>query len=278
MTFRIAHFSDVHLSPLPAISFGQLNLKQWLGLANWQLGRKHQQSRAVLDRLIDDLRCQQVDHIVITGDLANLGLQAELRAAAQFVAGLGGPERVTVIPGNHDAYAGTDFSVLSPWMLSNAAAEKIFPRRDGFPFLKIYGEIALIGLSSAVRTPPFYASGRLGDAQLAHLESILPSLSEQSLARVVLIHHPPLPGQCGPRRGLEDAEDLLTVLKKHGAELILHGHNHRWMTAAVPPLNTPVIGVPSASSTAAHDPAAYAIHTFARQDARWTVTTERRQP
>lgn len=278
MTFRIAHLSDVHLSPLPAISFGQLNLKQWLGLANWHLGRKHQQSRAMLDRLTEDVRQQRVDHIVITGDLANLGLQAELDAAARYVASLGGPERVTVIPGNHDAYAGTDFSALAPWMQSNAPGTQISPRRDGFPFLKVFGEIALIGLSSAVRTPPLYASGRLGEAQLADLANLLPRLAEHSLARVVLIHHPPLPGQSGPRRGLEDAKALASVLTEHGAELVLHGHNHRWMAATVPPLNAPVIGVPSASSWAARDAAAYAIHTLSRQSSRWTVATERRQP
>lgn len=278
MTFRIAHLSDVHLAPLPAFNLGQLNLKQWLGLANWHLGRKRQQSRAVLDRLIEDVRQQQADHIVITGDLANLGLATELQAAARFVASLGGPEGVTVIPGNHDAYAGTDFSALAPWMLSNAAATKISSRRDGFPFVKIFGDIALIGLSSAVRTPPLYASGRLGDLQISELSSLLPRLSGQALARVVLIHHPPLPGQCGLRRGLDDAEALAAVLQKHGADLILHGHNHRWMTATVPQVDTPVVGVPSASSEGTKDAAAYAIHTLSRLDARWTITTERRQP
>lgn len=270
MTFRIAHLSDVHLAPLPPVALADLNLKQLLGYANWQYGRKRQQSRAVLDRLVADVRLQHADHVVITGDFANLGLMAEMRAAAHFIAGIGGPDFVTVIPGNHDAYAGTDFSPLLPWMGADGA---------GFPFVKIQRDVALIGLSSAVKTPPFYASGRLGQAQLNALAAILPKLKEQNLARVVLIHHPPLRGQSNGRRGLTDAAALAAVLGEFGAELVLHGHNHRWMEAELPGKRSPVIGVPAASATpSAHGRAGYAIHTLSRSDDSWTVTTERRQP
>ncbi len=55
--------------------------------------------------------------------------------------------------------------------------------------------MALIGLCSAVPTPPFVASGRLGREQLDAFEGELRALSNEGLARVVLIHHPPLPGQ-----------------------------------------------------------------------------------
>jgi hypothetical protein len=46
------------------------------------------------------------------------------------------------------------------------------PRADGtpFPFVRRRGPLALIGVSSAVPTPPLMATGRLGRAQLDALD------------------------------------------------------------------------------------------------------------
>ncbi len=43
---------------------------------------------------------------------------------------------------------------------------------------------------------------------------------------------------------------LRTILRRHGAELILHGHNHRLMTHYIegPDRPVPVVGVASASA------------------------------
>ena len=71
----------------------------------------------------------------------------------------------------------------------------------------------------------------------------------------MLIHHPPLPGQARRFRGLEDAAELESVLSRHGAELVLHGHNHRnmldWLTASTG--EAPVVGAPSASFARHHE-------------------------
>ena len=47
----------------------------------------------------------------------------------------------------------------------------------GFPFVRRRGPLALIGLSTAVPTAPFMATGRLGDAQLARLGEMLDALA-----------------------------------------------------------------------------------------------------
>ena len=70
-----------------------------------------------------------------------------------------------------------------------------------FPFVRRFGDVALIALSSAIPTMPFMAAGRLGSAQRALLSVALEELGRQGLFRVVLIHHPPLAGQAGWRRG-----------------------------------------------------------------------------
>ena len=96
---------------------------------------------------------------------------------------------------------------------------------------------------------PFIAAGRLGSAQLAFLGLALEELGRQGLFRVVLIHHPPLAGQAGWRRGLRDAKELTSLLKEKGAELVLHGHNHEQTLFELETVTGPaiVVGVPSAS-------------------------------
>jgi 3',5'-cyclic AMP phosphodiesterase CpdA len=83
---------------------------------------------------------------------------------------------------------------------------------------------------------------------------VLDKLLADGLVRVVLIHHPPLPGQASRRRGLQDAAALEGVLQRSGAELVLHGHNHldmqavrTWSAGRIP-----VVGVASASAARVH--------------------------
>jgi 3',5'-cyclic AMP phosphodiesterase CpdA len=127
-------------------------------------------------------------------------------------------------------------------------------RPDGFPFVRRCGRVALIGVNSAVPTRPFHAGGLVGDGQLARLGRMLAALGREGLMRVVLIHHPPLPGLAAPAKALADAGALAEILGEHGAELVLHGHNHRFMlnTQQGPAGGIPVVGVPSASARSAH--------------------------
>ena len=256
--FTLAHLSDVHLSPLPKVDLRHWNLKRLLGWLNWQHRRRHVYSRDVLDRLVEDLRAQNPDHIAVTGDLANLGLPAEHAIALDWLGTLGTPDRVTVIPGNHDIYSGIGADLGTarwhPHMSANSAAAdyaiaEALSGAQSFPFVRRFGRLAIIALNSAVPTRPMYAIGRLGPEQLRRLASILDRLGAEGMMRVVLIHHPPLPGLSKKRHDLEDADALADVLARHGAELVLHGHEHREMLAwhPTPTGRIPIVGVPSAS-------------------------------
>ncbi len=77
-------------------------------------------------------------------------------------------------------------------------------------------------------TAPFMATGRLGTAQLARLGETLATLAREPLFRVVLIHHPPV-SEAKPHKRLIDAAEFLSVIVQHGAELVLHGHDHLHM-------------------------------------------------
>jgi 3',5'-cyclic AMP phosphodiesterase CpdA len=281
-TVTLAHVSDVHLSPMPAIALRHLNLKRGLGYVNWQRKRRHTHNRSALDLVIADMLAHKPDHIAVTGDLINLGLPAEYEAATAWLHALGTPQHVTVVPGNHDIYSALRGDVgVERWddyMRADAWGAKLAAKPPAqFPFVRRIGPVALICLNSAVETPPFIAAGEVGATQLAALDVLLPQLEAEELIRVVLIHHPPLPGQAPPQRALRDAPALSRILAARGADLVLHGHNHRDSHADFARLaetgggSVPVIGVASSSIGRVHkgEPLArYNLLRVARVDGR----------
>lgn len=287
MTLTLAHLSDIHLGPLPPFSVRHWNLKRGLGFLNWHRNRRHAHLPAMLDALVSDLHGQRPDHIAVTGDLINIGLPNEYESALSWLKTVGGPERVTVIPGNHDIYVRlrNDPGVRRwrPYMssLNALGLEPESGRGAGpeleFPFIRRLGRIALIGLNSAVPTPPFVAAGRIGREQLSRLAETLRSLGREGLIRVVLIHHPPLPGQASRMKALRDADTLAEVLSSCGAELVLHGHNHREQIEHHPTLwgGVPIIGVPSASLGVPHKGetlARYHLFRFETSESEQSIT------
>ena len=260
MTFTLAHLSDVHLAPLPAPQKGELLNKRITGFLNWQRRRRFIHERPTLDALVADLKQRHVDHIAVTGDLANIALPAEYPLCRAWLETLGTPTDVTVVPGNHDAYV--------PLGLRLAQQEwGAFMRGDvgeSFPFVRRRGPLALIGLNSGVPTAPFRATGRIGSEQLAAFPLLLDRLKEEGLFRVVLVHHPPV-SQAGRSKRLVDAADLKDTLAQHGAELLLHGHDHlhmiNWL-AGPDGRPIPAVGVHSASASAITHPDSAAYHLF----------------
>lgn len=256
-TFTLAQLSDPHLSSLTGIHPRDLVNKRVLGYLSWRLHRRTAHRQEVLTALIRDLRDQQPDHIVICGDLTHLGLPKEFAETRDWLHGLAPPSEVTVVPGNHDAYVqglwGRTFALWAEYMASDAdgGQETIGASFDRtFPSLRVRGPIALIGISTARPSAPFLAVGRVGSDQLRKLENMLRQAGQQHLFRIVLMHHPPLPGTVGWRKRLTDGARFRAVVEQHGAELILHGHAHR---SCVAQLETsvgrcPAIGVSSASA------------------------------
>src|SRR5712671_5780719 len=103
--FTLAHLSDPHLAPLPVPSLRELIGKRVTGYLHWTRTRHKIHRREVLDTLVKDLQTQRPDHVAVTGDLVNIALEAEFAPARAWLQSVGTPEHVTVVPGNHDAYA-----------------------------------------------------------------------------------------------------------------------------------------------------------------------------
>jgi 3',5'-cyclic AMP phosphodiesterase CpdA len=268
--FTLAHLSDPHLPPLPAARFRDLASKRALGYLNWTRNRHKYHRREVLDALVDDIRAQRPDHIAVTGDLVNLALEAEFAPSRAWLESVGAAEHVTVIPGNHDAYVrATRHRAAEVWDDyirgddANGAA--------AFPFLRRRGPVALIGVSSAVPTLPLMATGRLGQIQIEALERILAQLSTEQVFRVLLVHHPL--HSTSRVKQLTDSRKVHALLRKHGVELVLHGHDHIHSTIWLdgPQGRIPAVGVPSASAIAhRHYPAAaFNLFSIERENGVW---------
>jgi 3',5'-cyclic AMP phosphodiesterase CpdA len=272
MAFTLAHFSDPHLPPLPKPRLKELAGKRVLGYLNWTRNRHKYYRREVLDALVGDLQAHAPDHIAVTGDLVNLALPAEFAPAQAWLRSVGLPDRVTAIPGNHDAYARATRHRFVEAFGDYLSGDEVAPQGNAFPFLRRRGPLALIGLSSAVPTAPFMATGTLGRTQIEALERILTSLSTEQVFRVLLVHHP-LRSDSRPKR-LTDSADLLALIRKHGVELILHGHDHihstMWFDG--PDRKIPSIGVPAASALARgrHPAAAYNLYRIENAGNAWT--------
>ena len=269
--FVLAHLSDPHLAPLPRPRPSELLSKRGLGYINWLRKRRSVHRPDMLTALVADVKQRMPDHIVVTGDLVNLSLSNEFAPALHWLGGLGNPRDVTVAPGNHDRYVRS----------AQALAERDwgdFMRGDvgeSFPFVRRRGSLAVIGLSTSLPTLPLAATGRLHGDQLGALGEILARLKREHAFRVVLIHHPPTEGANYFRR-LTNAEAVREVLRRHGAELVLHGHHHEaslhWLPG--PQLRVPVIGVPSASGAPDRhaEPAGYNLYEIEGAWGAWRCT------
>jgi 3',5'-cyclic AMP phosphodiesterase CpdA len=218
--------------------------------------------------------CEQ---IAVTGDLTQLALPAEFEEARRHLQGLGPASNVFVVPGNHDALVPTawadGFARWADYLAPDGAETGSAPR---FPTLRVRGPVALIGISTAAPTRPLSAAGSIGAAQLARCAEVLSETARRNLYRVVLIHHPPVPNAVSYHKRLTDTDAFLALLRRHGAELILHGHSHRRSRSEVrgPSAPVPVLGISSASASVQNSShrAAFRVFRITPTASSWTTT------
>ena len=234
---KLAHLSDLHVLDLAGVPARAYANKRLLGYANIRFRRKHVHKAETAARLLRHVGRSDVDHAVITGDLTNLALETEFRAAREMITNELGflDDRVSVVPGNHDTYVADGklrpFSTLFGGNTSSDLPELALPLAGGhFPFVRLRGPLAIIGLSSAVPRLPFVAAGKIGNAQRNAFRAILRHPDIRGRTPVVLVHHPthgPVSRVKALLEGLHDGEAIERDLSESLPAIILHGHLHR---------------------------------------------------
>ena len=174
--FILAHLSDPHLAPLPKPRWRELDRQALTGYINWRRRRRFIHDRAVLDKIVADLKAQGPT------TSRSPAISSISRCAAEFARGrdwLQEPRRAA----RRQPRARQSRRLCAP---ARRATRRIgrpicaaTTARAGFPYLRRRGPLALIGLSSAVPTAWFMATGRLGDAQLARLGEMLGALARR---------------------------------------------------------------------------------------------------
>jgi 3',5'-cyclic AMP phosphodiesterase CpdA len=230
----IAHISDLHVLALGGLTARHLFSKRITGYANLRLKRDRKHKTETLERTVAAVREAKPDHVIVTGDLTNLALDSEFAAVRELLdRGLGmSPKEVSVIPGNHDTY--TRGSVRSlrfqSYFADYMTSDLPVALADGFPFVRLRGPVAVIGITSAVARAPLVAAGEVGPAQRQRILEVLAHPDVKKRYPLFLIHHPPYAPRSAQRtlmESLRDAPLFQGVLAHARSALVAHGHLHR---------------------------------------------------
>ncbi len=276
MVTRIAHFSDTHVLSLKGVQLRELLNKRLTGAVNLALNRAKHYRVEVFEQTLDAVVSAQPDHSICTGDLVNLALRPEFEKVASLLSERFSSDQLTLVPGNHDYYtkeaslAGRFESYFGDYLPQTLGTfselcEEGEDQRRAYPISRLLDGVGIIGLSTAIPTASFMATGEVGEAQLKRLKAALshPELNERFT--LLMLHHPLFPE---PKRTLDqtrrlaDAQALIEQLEvaESSPDLIVHGHNHEFKRQALPQRMTPVIQVASASRAGSKHTAEFHVY------------------
>lgn len=251
-----------------------------LHLSDLQFGRFHRflglDLDTLLHRLRADLRELEKSHglvpdlLIVTGDLAEWGKQAEFDDALRFVEELTKTlkierDRVVLIPGNHDVNRdlcrsyffeckGRDQEATPPYFRKwdnwtgfferfyRDLPQLTFTESEPWTFFEAPDlRLVVAGLNSTMaeshQDEDHY--GLVGEPQLEWFRERLESY--EGWLRIGAVHHNVVRGAVADDENLRDAKDLKRILGPH-LHLVLHGHTHEgnlsWLEQYVPVLST----------------------------------------
>jgi len=233
--FRIAHVSDLHVFAPTGVELRRVLFnKRITGYANLLTKRARVYRQDYLLQVLE-AAARECDHLVVTGDITNLSLEAEYDEATRLLREAARSTEVTVVPGNHDIYLPVTLRErrfphhFSSFMGSDLPELAVDLSAGRFPSVKLRGPVALIGLTTAVPRPPFVSAGVVGGLQLEALARVLAHPEVARRTPVILLHHSPFDSLFRLeqlRGGLVDAPSLRAVLQPLERGLVLYGHLH----------------------------------------------------
>jgi 3',5'-cyclic AMP phosphodiesterase CpdA len=223
---RVAHLSDVHLLENgPGVGTAYSLSTRIVSYARSLTPLKR---AANLRRALAEAVRLEASHVVISGDLTEIGSDAQFATLARALHDSGiTPDRITLVPGNHDAYTTPDGwkraldGPLAAFRASSAAEPGQVVDR---------GEVVFLPIDSTCYQSIARSGGELTEETAIALERRLVDTAFQQRPLVLVQHHPPFPHRSGAWNwidGLRGSARLIEMLLKHTHAQLLHGHLHR---------------------------------------------------
>lgn len=236
---HLAHLSDLHLLEAEHGLRSGLPRRR---LAYLSAGRRHdaEDRRRRALRALVTARKSGADHVLVTGDLTEDGIEAQYEVLAEVLHASGlAPERVTLLPGNHDLYAAGDaFAKALAGPLRAFAATSA----AGVPIM--LRDAAVLPVSTAVAQPYQLSAGKVGAPAIASVGKLAEATRRSGRALVLAMHHPPAKRAMPLMQwidGLRDHAAMRAVLAEHEHVHVVHGHTHEATDEGVRPGATPRI-------------------------------------
>ena len=221
---KIAHLSDVHLVE---DHHRDRDGASRLRLSFLTLGRPCDavDRRRRFSRALHDAYASGAEHLVVTGDLTEDGVDAQVDVLAELLDdGPWDPRRVTLVPGNHDAYHDEH-----AWARALRGPLAAYAKTSTPGAVTEVGDALVVAVSPAFKQPVVRSAGRIGEAQLARLRRIAEDLALARRAVIFAQHHPPVLRGLAPVQwidGLEGWRTLHVLLRARRNVHVLCGHTH----------------------------------------------------
>lgn len=229
---RIAHLSDLHLLEDDFRSRTGLSRYRLAFLstgAKLDVSERRQRALGALRRA----RRMNVDHVLITGDLTEDGSLGQYEALASLLDEGGiAPERITLVPGNHDAYDAPD-----AWQTALEGPLAAYRETSAEGAVTVVGEAVIKPVSTVMDAQHFTrAAGVVRDTALKAIRKLALDSVTRRRTFIVAQHHAPL-GLVNPVWNYFDGTIGATGMRDLLAELpgmhVLHGHVHKKTTLSL---------------------------------------------
>jgi 3',5'-cyclic AMP phosphodiesterase CpdA len=223
---RIAHLSDAHvLDPRPSRTRPGWSMR----VRFLSLGRPldAEGRRRKLQRSLATARQVGASHVVVSGDLTEIGTPGEYETLADVLHESGfAPERITLVPGNHDVYSTAD---AWSWAMHGPLAAYA-PTSAAEPGKVIdLGAAAILPVNCTFHQPVTRSAGILADDAMDTIARRAADLALAGKPLLLVQHHPPFVRKTSALHwidGLVGATRLMTILESFRNLFVLHGHLH----------------------------------------------------
>jgi outer membrane protein assembly factor BamB/predicted MPP superfamily phosphohydrolase len=161
-------------------------------------------SEEALTQIVDEVNNGDFDFVILTGDLTNVGSDAELQAVKRVLSGLKVP--LHVISGNHE----------NTW--SESVGETFHSLFGDDRFVFDSGKYRFLGMP----TGPYMrmGNGHTKKEDVEWLKKVLTDPSSQNKILIVAAHYPLMDG-------IDNWYDITEVLKRSRVSFVMCGHGHK---------------------------------------------------